>query len=114
MVRVSCWHLACATAFMLLPRSCTFAARARTSRSHTGSTQEKAEDSKALLREKLSVLLKAEKLHPVVTLQQGASVEQALKVCTVFRHFLVSDGLDALQQCGGCHRRPPLRTFASN
>ena len=43
--------------------------------------QEEADECKALLREKLSVLLKAEKLHPVVTLQQAASVEQALKAC---------------------------------
>jgi hypothetical protein len=44
--------------------------------------QENTDECKALLREKLSVLLKAEKLHTVVTLQQAASVEQALKACT--------------------------------
>ena len=45
--------------------------------------EERAEACKALLRERLSVLLKAEKPHAVVTLQQSASVEQALKVSSV-------------------------------
>lgn len=47
------------------------------------SPEEKAEACKALLREKLSVLLKAEKPHPVVTLQQSVSVEQALSASSV-------------------------------
>jgi len=46
--------------------------------------EEKAEACKALLREKLSVLLKAEKPHPVVTLQQSVSVEQALSASSVW------------------------------
>ncbi len=60
---------------MTLVRGCTHG--------QTMSPEEKAEACKALLREKLSVLLKAEKPHPVVTLQQSVSVEQALSASSV-------------------------------